>query len=62
VREQDWLHNEWEKLDATLQSATLPREWLLQMGRAAADHGIKIQYAARQIARGVACCRVLTAL
>jgi hypothetical protein len=44
VYEQDWLHNEWEGLHATLQSATLSREWLLQMGRAASKSGLKIQY------------------
>jgi hypothetical protein len=44
VYEQDWLHNEWEGLDATLQSATLARDWLTQMGAAASKHGLSIQY------------------
>ena len=44
VYEQDWLHNEWEGLNATLQSATLGREWLLQMGNGAAKNDIFIQY------------------
>ena len=41
---QDWLHNEWEKMDATLQSATLGRDWLLQMGRGAAKNNLKVQW------------------
>ena len=44
VYEQDWLHNEWEGLKCTLQSATLAREWLLQMGKGAKDNGLFIQY------------------
>ena len=44
VYEQDWLHNEWEGLDATLQSATLGRRWLLQMGAGADKAGVRIQY------------------
>jgi len=42
--EQDWLHNEFEGLQCTLESATLARQWLLQMGNAAAKNGITIQY------------------
>jgi hypothetical protein len=42
--EQDWLHNEFEGLNATLSSATLAREWLLQMGRGASKNGVTIQY------------------
>jgi len=42
--EQDWLHNEFENLQAMLQSATLGRQWLLQMGEAAASVGLTIQY------------------
>ena len=41
---KDWLHNEWEGLDATLQSATLSRDWLLQMGAGAQKHGLFVQY------------------
>ena len=44
VYEQDWLHNEWEGLHATLQSATLGRTWLLQMGLAASKSNLTIQY------------------
>ncbi|KAA0148739.1 hypothetical protein FNF29_06521 [Cafeteria roenbergensis] len=44
VYEQDWLHNEFEELNATLTSATLGREWLLQMGRGAEAAEITIQY------------------
>jgi hypothetical protein len=43
VYEQDWLHNEWEKMDATLQSATLGREWLLQMGEGARKSALKVR-------------------
>eukprot|EP01060_Flectonema_neradi_P022739 TRINITY_DN3096_c3_g1_i1.p1 TRINITY_DN3096_c3_g1~~TRINITY_DN3096_c3_g1_i1.p1 ORF type:complete len:744 (+),score=133.13 TRINITY_DN3096_c3_g1_i1:75-2306(+) len=42
--EQDWLFNEYEDLNCTLDSPTLARDWLLQMGRGAARHGITIQY------------------
>lgn len=42
--EQDWLHNEFEGLKCTLESATLGREWLLQMGRGASNNGLTIQY------------------
>lgn len=44
VYEQDWLHNEWEGMDATLQNATLSATWLRQMGTGAAKAGINIQY------------------
>lgn len=44
VYEQDWLHNEWEKLDVTRTNATLSQTWLDQMGNAATKAGIKIQY------------------
>ena len=44
VYEQDWLHNEWEGLQCTLESATLSREWLLQMGNAAQANDLFIQY------------------
>jgi hypothetical protein len=35
VYEQDWLHNEFERMHELLQNATLARMWLLQMGHAA---------------------------
>lgn len=44
VYEQDWLHNEFEELACTMESPTLGRDWLLQMGRAAWNNGVKIQY------------------
>jgi hypothetical protein len=44
VCEQDWLHNEWEGLNATLASATLSTEWLHQMGNAATKAGVTVQY------------------
>ena len=44
VYEQDWLYVQTRGMDATRQSATLARDWLLQMGNAAAAHGIRIQY------------------
>jgi len=44
VYEQDWLHNEFEGLQATLTSATLGRDWLLQMGRGAEAAEVTIQY------------------
>jgi len=44
VYEQDWLHNEFEGLNATLKSPTLARQWLLQMGNACSNHGLTVQY------------------
>jgi len=45
VYEQDWLFNEFDGLNATLQSATLGRQWLLQMGAGADNAGLEgIQY------------------
>ena len=44
VYEQDWLHNEWEGLNATLSSATLSTDWLHQMGAGAQQAGVWIQY------------------
>ena len=44
VYEQDWLHNEWEGMNATLTSATLSKEWLHQMGAGATKAGVTIQY------------------
>jgi hypothetical protein len=43
VYEQDWLHNEWEKLNCTLSSATLSTRWLHQMGEGARKAGVSIQ-------------------
>ena len=44
VYEQDWLHNEWEKMNATLSSATLSTRWLHQMGAGATKSNVTIQY------------------
>ena len=44
VYEQDWLFSESMKVGALSSSPTLAREWLLQMGRAAARAGLSIQY------------------
>ena len=44
VYEQDWLHNEWEGLSATLSSATLSTSWLKQMGAGASQAGVWVQY------------------
>ena len=32
VYEQDWLYNEFSEMNCTLESATLARQWLVQMG------------------------------
>ena len=42
--EQDWLDDEFDKFLPLTTSATLGRTWLLQMGTAAANNGISIQY------------------
>jgi hypothetical protein len=44
VYEQDWLFTEYVGTNATLESATLPRQWLMQMGRAAEKADLVIQY------------------
>jgi len=44
VYEQDWLYNEYTYLSVTLQSTSLARNWLLQMGEGARQAGIHIQY------------------
>ena len=44
VYEQDWLFTEFVGTNATLSSATLSREWLMQMGMAAQNAGIVVQY------------------
>ena len=46
VYEQDWLDTTWDNLQALQTNITLGRDWLLQMGRAAAAVGVNIQYAA----------------
>jgi len=42
--EQDWLFNQFVALQHNLKSVTNARTWLLQMGGAAFDLGINIQY------------------
>jgi hypothetical protein len=44
VYEQDWLYNEFSELNCTLESASLARQWLMQMGTACENKGINIQY------------------
>ena len=45
VYEQDWLFNEMDTyVTQMLEDITLARQWLLQMGSAAAQSGINIQY------------------
>ena len=44
VYEQDWMYNEWQGLNATRQSPTLSRQWLMQMGAGAAKSNVSIQY------------------
>ena len=44
VYEQDWLNEQTEKLEELTTSATLGRDWLMQMGQAAEEHGINILY------------------
>eukprot|EP01064_Diplonema_japonicum_P022867 TRINITY_DN330_c17_g1_i1.p1 TRINITY_DN330_c17_g1~~TRINITY_DN330_c17_g1_i1.p1 ORF type:complete len:753 (+),score=190.36 TRINITY_DN330_c17_g1_i1:65-2323(+) len=42
--EQDWLYNEFNNVPYLQQSATMAREWLMQMGNAAAKNGLTVQY------------------
>ncbi|XP_041369520.1 uncharacterized protein LOC121383515 [Gigantopelta aegis] len=42
--EQDWLDREFEEMHATVTDISLGRTWLLQMGRAARNNGLTIQY------------------
>jgi len=42
--EQDWLYNEFSWMKAPLESATLARDWLMQMGTAAERNGLTVQY------------------
>lgn len=44
VYEQDWLYNEFNDLHCVQESATLARQWLMQMGEACKNHGLTIQY------------------
>jgi len=44
VYEQDWLYNEFLGLNATLNSVSLARQWLLEMGHAAEANRVTIQY------------------
>lgn len=44
VYEQDWLFTELHEGARMQADATLPRTWLLQMGRAAAKYNIVVQY------------------
>lgn len=44
VYEQDWLHNELEYNPAMLQSPTLGRDWLMQMGSGAQKSKVYVQY------------------
>lgn len=45
VYEQDWLFTEYVGATHTmLESPTMPREWLLQMGKGASENRVKIQY------------------
>jgi len=44
VYEQDWLDVQLENTDYLLQNITAGETWLLQMGRAAQDNGVPIQY------------------
>eukprot|EP01064_Diplonema_japonicum_P033984 TRINITY_DN6871_c0_g1_i1.p1 TRINITY_DN6871_c0_g1~~TRINITY_DN6871_c0_g1_i1.p1 ORF type:complete len:747 (+),score=140.47 TRINITY_DN6871_c0_g1_i1:43-2283(+) len=42
--EQDWLFTEFNGVPYLQRSATMARDWLMQMGSAAADNGLTIQY------------------
>lgn len=44
VYEQDWLYNEFSEMNCTLSSAILGRQWLMQMGTAAAKNNLTVQY------------------
>eukprot|EP00041_Stephanoeca_diplocostata_P022194 m.526816 g.526816 ORF g.526816 m.526816 type:complete len:797 (-) comp22006_c0_seq1:232-2622(-) len=44
VYEQDWLFTEFQGLNATLENATLGRDWLMQMGEGARKVNAGIQY------------------
>jgi hypothetical protein len=42
--EQDWMYNEWQGLNATLQSPTLGDQWLTQMSVGAEKSNVGVQY------------------
>lgn len=42
--EQDWLYNEFSEMNCTTSSATLGRQWLMQMGTAASRNSLTVQY------------------
>ena len=44
VYEQDWLYNEFNGVPLLTENATMARDWLLQMGRAAERNNLTIQY------------------
>eukprot|EP00054_Salpingoeca_dolichothecata_P014018 m.78605 g.78605 ORF g.78605 m.78605 type:complete len:753 (+) comp20774_c0_seq2:47-2305(+) len=44
VYEQDWLDDQFDGTNYLLESATTARTWLMQMGTAAANNGLSIQY------------------
>ncbi len=44
VYEQDWLNDESDWVSYLTQSATLGRQWLMQMGSGADKSGIAVQY------------------
>src|SRR6185312_13460455 len=44
VYEQDWLIDQFHKMEALHTDVGLGRRWLTQMGRAAQDNGLTIQY------------------
>jgi hypothetical protein len=41
--EQDWLDREFDDVKQLTTNASLARTWLMQMGTAAAKHGLTIQ-------------------
>ena len=49
VYEQDWLNDEFDRFPPLTESATLGRDWLQQMGSAAAENGLSIQSRSRSI-------------
>ena len=43
VYEQDWLYNEFNDLQCVQESASLARQWMMQIGEACQVHGLTIQ-------------------
>ena len=41
---KDWLNKQFDEMVATVTDLRVGREWLMQMGRAARDTGLTIQY------------------